>query len=98
MTTELIVHGGVSITLDEAPSNFFSCLITPTRCLHFGPNISIDYGADPPKVTLNGATPDEAARAFWNAVHAVVGRPPLFPETAAWDPWENAGGSNDRTD
>jgi hypothetical protein len=53
--------------------------ITPTLCLNFGPDISINYGVSPPKVELRGATPDAAARAFWNAVHAVVGREPLFP-------------------
>ena len=53
--------------------------ITPTLCLNFGPDISINYGVSPPKVELRGAEPDAAAKAFWNAVHAVIGRPPLFP-------------------
>jgi hypothetical protein len=81
---------------DSTPS--CTQVLTPAHVLLFGPNISIDYGANPPKVTLNGAEPDAAAKAFWNAVHAVVGRAPLFPESAPPDPWENAGGSNDRTD
>lgn len=55
------------------------CQITPSLCLNFGPNISIDYGVDPPKVELRGAEPEAAAKAFWNAVHAVIGREPLFP-------------------
>lgn len=53
--------------------------IMPARMIHFGNNITIDYGADPPEVHLRGAPPELAARQFWNAVHAVVGRPPLFP-------------------
>lgn len=41
--------------------------------------IDIDLDASPPKVNLHGHDPDAAGKLFWNAVSAVVNRPPLFP-------------------
>ena len=42
-------------------------------------NIVISLDAKPMTVDLGGNTPDEAAKAFWNAVMTVTGRPPMFP-------------------
>ena len=84
------------LTLSDAPGLDWSvangsgevfAYLTPAHELHFGPGIIIDFGVSPPKVQLNGAPPDRAARAFWNAVHAVVGRPPMFSEASGQPKW-----------
>ena len=69
---------GLYVMADQAGQVIAS--ITPAKALHFGPGIVIDYSESPPVVKLDGCPPDVAARAFWNAVHAVIGRAPLFPD------------------
>ncbi len=45
-----------------------------------GPKDSVTVDFKDLSVDLHSNTPPEAARAFWNAVMSVVGKPPLFPE------------------
>ena len=68
LAKDMTFHGGISFTTPKPPSS-----------LTIGDAVTINMETLD-VVIHDGVTVPEAAKAFWNGVAMVMGKPPLFPE------------------